>query len=262
MNQEFGQLYRQYYDKLYTLAFRMTGKNEDAEDIMQISFLNAYRSFEKFRHESSAYTWLYRIVLNTGKRFYNENRKLPALEYTEEHGITQQEFYNYINSFGKVEDQALTSLTRESCLQMFMNCMPSRYRSVFTLRVMLDLSVADTAEVLQISQSAVKINLHRARKLAQSHLEGRCSLVHAGAMCDCRHYAGYIAKADKTEILTQIKLMQDKDSQAVEQYTSEMKVIGHWEKLYKTRLESPDYGQFIEKIRELYSSGNLRVLGD
>jgi len=261
MNTEFGLLYRQHYDKLYTLAFRMTGKSEDAEDVMQLSFLNAYKSFENFRHESSAYTWLYRIVMNTGKMFFRENRKLPALIYSDEHGITQQEFYNYINSFGMVEDQALTNLTRESCLQMFMNCMPSRYRAVFTLRVMLNLSVKETASILDISSSAVKVYLHRARRAAQDHLEGRCSLVHAGAMCDCRHYAGYLARTDKTGLLQQIRLMQDREAQAVELYTSEMKQIGHWEKLYKNRLMPPDYDHFIQKIEELYSGGGLKVLG-
>jgi len=261
MNAEFGQLYKKHYDRLFTLAYRMTGKKEDAEDIMQISFLNAYKSFEKFRHESSAYTWLYRIVMNTGKQFYNENRKLPALVYSEEHGISQQEFYNYVNSFGKTEDQALASLTRESCLQMFMNCMPSKYRAVLTLRIMLNLSIEETSEILGISKSAVKVNLHRARKLAQSHLEGRCSLVHTGAMCDCRYYTGYLARTAKTDILNQIKLIQNKESLAVEEYTREMKVIGDWEKLYRNRLEPPDYEEFMKKIRELHSGGMLKVLG-
>ncbi len=261
MNTEFGRIYRQHYDKLFTLAFRMTGKNEDAEDIMQISFLNAYKAFDKFRHESSLYTWLYRIVMNTGKKFYNENRKLPALVYTEEHGITQQEFYDYVNSFGRVEDHALTSLTRESCLQMFMNCMPSRYRAVFTLRVVLDLSVADTADILEMTESAVKVNLHRARKAARDHLAGRCSLVHAGAMCDCRFYAGYLARTEKTDLLSDIRLMQDREALAVEEYTREMKVIGNWEKLYRNRLVPPDYDSFIQKMKDFYSDGTLKVLG-
>jgi len=55
-----------------------------------------------------------------------------------------------------VEDEVMAVLTRESCLQMFMNCMPSKYRAVYTLRIMLQFSVAETSEILEISESAVK----------------------------------------------------------------------------------------------------------
>jgi len=72
----------------------MTGNRNDAEDVLQQSFLNAYKSFDKFGNRSSVYSWLYRIVLNTAKRFYQECRKLPAVEYCDEHGINQNEFYD------------------------------------------------------------------------------------------------------------------------------------------------------------------------
>ena len=68
-------IYRKNYQKLYTLAFRMTGNREDSEDILQTSFLNAYRAFPKFRNNSSVYTWLYRIVMNTAQKNITKKRE-------------------------------------------------------------------------------------------------------------------------------------------------------------------------------------------
>ncbi len=67
----------------------MTGNIEESEDILQTAFLNAYKAFDNFRYESSVYTWLYKIVLNTSKKFYREARKLPVEEYSETHNITE-----------------------------------------------------------------------------------------------------------------------------------------------------------------------------
>ena len=258
---EFGLIYKQHYRKLYTLAFRMTGNSEDAEDVLQLAFLNAYNAFENYRNNSSVYTWLYRIVLNTAKRYYRKCRTLPAIEYSDEHGISQQEFYNHINSFGRVEDQVLTDLTRETCLQMFMNCMPSKYRVVYTLRVMLKFSTSDTAEILEISEAAVKVNLHRARKIAQSHIKDRCSLIQAGAMCDCRAYAAFIVENGREELLCDMQVVRNKEKTAAKKYTAEMNEIMQIDRLYNNQIKAPDYDEFIVRVKELKASGNFTVLG-
>ena len=260
MDTVFENIYRKNYQKLYTLAFRMTGNREDSEDILQTSFLNAYRAFPKFRNNSSVYTWLYRIVMNTAKKYYKEERKLPADIYAEENNLEMKDVYNYINSFGRVEDEVLTNLTRETCLQMFMNCMPSRYRSVYTLRSMLGFSVRETAEILEISESAVKINLHRAKKAARDHIEGRCSLISPCAACNCRSFAGYIEKTGKKDKLCDIEVVRNRETKAVEKFKSEMQVIARIDRLYKTRIKPPDYADFIDKIRELVKDENFTLL--
>jgi RNA polymerase sigma factor (sigma-70 family) len=136
----FDELYEQNYQKLYTLAFRLTGRKEDAEDVLQRAFLNAYRALDGFRQESAIHTWLYRIVVREASKVKNELKKLPVDQYAERHQKTKEEVFQYINSFGVVEDEVMANLARENCLQLFMNCMPSRYRVVFTLRVILQLS--------------------------------------------------------------------------------------------------------------------------
>ncbi len=168
-----------------------------------------------------------------------------------------EEVYRHINSYGTVEDEVLTSLTRESCLQMFMNCMPAIYRAVYTLRIMLQFPVKETADILDISESAVKINLHRARKAAKDHIDGRCSLIQSGAMCDCRSYAGYLAKTGKKDKLCSIKTVRNKEKAAVEQYYSELEKIDN---LYNTQIKPPDYGRFISEIKKEIRNRNLKLL--
>ncbi len=260
MDTVFEEIYKNNYGRLYTLAFRMTGSREDSEDILQTSFLNAYKSFSDFRNSSSVYTWLYRIVVNTAKKYSMKQSRLPVDEYAENTNVTKQEIFDHINSFGRVEDNVIVSMTRETCLQMFMNCMPPLYRTVYTLRVMLDLSVKETAKILDISESAVKVNLHRARKAAQEHIRGRCSLIHPGAMCDCRSFAGYLTAAEKLGKLCSIETVREKEKAAVIRYNSEINELHKIDLLYKNRIKPPDYEKFIKEVRKLLNDKDYAIL--
>jgi len=260
MNQTFETLYKRHYEKLYTLAFRLTGKREDAEDVLQNSFLNAYRSFSDFRGDSAAYTWLYRIVWNAARDYSQKVRKLPVVEYSETHDIPQSEVYAYINTFPKVEDEVLTRLMKENCLQMFMNCLPSKYRSVFVLRSALHCSVQETADILGISREAVKTNLHRARHIMKEQIEGRCSLIHPGAPCNCCSFASYIQKTGQAATLQDIETIRNRKESALKDFNLEMKKILNIEELYNTRVLPPSFPDFITRIKELADEGELKLL--
>ena len=172
MGTSFESIYKNNYEKLYTLSFRLTGNREDAEDVLQIAFLNACKAFDKFRGDADIATWLYRIVINASRKFWKDAAKLPADSYAEETGQSLESVFDHINSYGTVEDTVLVNQIRESCLQMFMNCMPAIYRAVFTLRVILGFTVKEVMEILELSESSVKVTLHRARKTAASHFNG------------------------------------------------------------------------------------------
>lgn len=256
----FEKIYKNHYERLYNLAFRMTGNQKDSEDVIQTAFLKAYKAFEKFKNYSSIYTWLYRIVLNVAKDFYQEGRKLPVEVYSEEHNISQVEVYRYINSFGQVEDKALVNNLRENCLQMFMNCMPSKYRAVYTLRIILHCSVKETAEILEISQEQVKVNLHRARKITADHINERCSLIKPGSICDCRSYAKYLSENNKNHLLPDIEIIKNKEKIAVEEFEGEMDQIKQIEELYNTRVKAPDFSQFIKGLKQFARKNKIKLL--
>ena len=253
-------VYRTQYEKLYTLAFRMTGNKEDAEDVLQTAFLSAYKAFDRFRHDSAVSTWLYRIVMNVSKKYAKASRKLPAVEYAEEHHISQADYYNYINGFGKTEDTALTNRMREACLQMFMNCMPPKYRAVYTLRIMLDFSIQETAEILSIKENTVKVNLHRARNIVKAHFAGRCSLIHPGALCDCRSYVRFLYETKRVNILIDIETVSKKEKAAAEKFDREMQEILQIENLYQTHIKPLDYTEFLKRIKKIRKEKRLKIL--
>jgi RNA polymerase sigma-70 factor (ECF subfamily) len=260
MELTFEEIYKNNYRKLYTLAFRMTGSKEDTEDIIQTSFLNAYKAFEKFRYGSSVYTWLYKIALNEAKRFIKNNSELPVDLYAEENDLETKDVYNYINSFGTTEDDALVNMMRETCLQMFMNCMPSKYRVVYTLRIILQFTVKETSEILEISESSVKTNLNRAKKILKNHFDGRCSLVKKGEKCNCRSFAKYMHDKGQDGELLNIEVINMKEKKAVNNFYYEIKEILEIDDLYNTEIKPVDYSNFLERIKKLRKKNKYQLL--
>lgn len=253
--------FRRNYSKYFTLAFRMSGNRDDAEDILQNSFLNALKGIGNFRGESSLYTWLYRIVLNCSKRYGRDDLRLPVVEYAEEHAMTEREVYDGINRYGMVEEEAIVNLTKENCLQMFMNCIPSKYRIIYTLRVILHLTVRETAEILEISEGLVKVNLHTARKLIAAHFEGRCSLMGKGKTCDCRSYAAFVAENGRPRRFIDFKVIHEREQKAVVEFYDDLKDLLEIENLYaRTTVESQGFDQFHRRIKKLIEDKKLKLL--
>lgn len=256
----FDTLCEEHYNKLYTFAFRMTGKKEDAEDVLQNAFLNAYKAYENFRHESSFYTWIYRIVINEAKQHIKYIDKLPVDKYAEEHNISSSDVFKNINSYGEVEDEVMTSIARETCLQLFMNCMPSKYRVVFTLRVILQFSVRDTSEVLEVSENSVKVNLHRARALLKSLSDGRCSLINPANPCKCSSWVKYAIESKRDILKEDIQVIHHAEKKVAQQFKTELKEIVSISELYNTQIIPAKYSLFKERIKDLINEGRLKLL--
>ncbi len=253
--------FRRNYSKLFTLAFRMSGNRDDAEDILQNSFLSALKGIGNFRGDSSLYTWLYRIVVNSSRKYGRDDLRLPVAEYAEEHSMTEREVYDGINRYGMVEEEVLVKLTKENCLQMFMNCIPSQYRVIYTLRVILSLTVREAAEILQISESLVKVNLHTARKLIAAHFEGRCSLMGKGKLCDCRSYAAYILENGRPGRFVDLNVIHEKEQKAVAEFYNDLKDLLEIEDLYeRTTVESQGFDQFHNRIKKLIEDKTFKLL--
>jgi RNA polymerase sigma factor (sigma-70 family) len=259
-SREFTALYRQHYNRLYTLAFRLTGTTENAEDVLQTAFLEAFRALPAFRGESTSYTWLYRIVLNTSRSLWAERGRMPTDEYAESHQLSLEAVYRHINGFGNAEEAVLLERVRESCLQMFMNCMPVKYRTVYTLRGMLQFSVRDTAEILGITEDSVKTRFHRARQIAQTHLAGRCALVKPGAMCHCRGFAGYVQTNRRESRLQNVKVVRRLEVMASREYENEMREILEVDRLFATELTGIDYAVFKKRIKGLLRDNQFTLL--
>ena len=160
---EFARLVEAYSPMIYRLGLKMLNNPQDAEDILQETFIKAYRHIGNFDGRSSVSTWLYRIATN--EALMSIRRKRPetiSFDVPSIYDTEPQEPLQIVDWCCLPEDEFLTSEGRAR-LDEAANRLPTSLRVVFILRDIEGLSTRETAEVLEISEMAVKTRLSRAR---------------------------------------------------------------------------------------------------
>jgi len=161
--EEFSRLVEAYSSKIYRLAIKMLNRQEDAEDVLQETFVKAYRGLKSFDGRSKLSTWLFRIATNEALMVIR--RKHPEVVSIDEPIETEegeQEPVQIIDWCCLPENELLSEETKE-ILDAAVQKLPERLKVVFLLRDIDDLSTHETAEVLGLSETAVKTRLSRAR---------------------------------------------------------------------------------------------------
>ena len=157
-----------FMDPVYRLALRMTGSEQDAEDITQETFIKVIKSLPDFEGRSQLATWIYRIAMN--ESLMNLRRRKPTGSTVEIDAGNEEEDsaeIEIIDWAAQPEAELLDSEGKQQ-LDLAIARLPESMRSVFTLRDLQGLSIEETASVLGISIPNVKTRLLRARlKLRQ-----------------------------------------------------------------------------------------------
>ncbi len=153
----FEALVRATHADTYTLAYRLTGNEEDARDVVQETYLRAYKGLKRFRGEAQFTTWLYRITANCASTHLGRRRKHRHDELDESVGLVDERAEH---------DPILRADAGElrEELKVALQDLPPKLRSVIVLRDIYDLPHEAIAEELGISETAAKVRLHRARK--------------------------------------------------------------------------------------------------
>jgi RNA polymerase sigma-70 factor, ECF subfamily len=160
---EFARLVETYSGLVYRLAMKMLDDPQDAEDVLQETFLKAYRHLPGFDGRSSLSTWLYRIATNEALMVIRR-RKEPALSLDEPLQAEDHEAEPLqIVDFCCLPEQELVSAEARAHMNKAVETLPPGLRAVFLLRDIEGLSTQETAEVLKLSEAAVKTRLSRAR---------------------------------------------------------------------------------------------------
>jgi RNA polymerase sigma-70 factor, ECF subfamily len=154
----FEELVRQTYVASYTLAYRLTGNEEDARDVVQETYLRAWKAIRRFRGDSQFSTWLYRITANTSASM-TQRRSRHRAESLDDAGMEVVDERAFVNPEASSEASAL-----QERLSAAVAGLPPKLRAVVVLKDVYDLSHEDIAEELGISEAAAKVRLHRARK--------------------------------------------------------------------------------------------------
>ena len=162
----FEILLRRHNQRVYRVARAVTGDDAQAEDLAQEGWVRAYQHLAEFEGRAQFSTWLTRIVLHEGWARVRKGRRFePMPDETE----TSEE---WMSPSPDPESRALSSEMREY-LESAVDSIPEPYRVVLVLRDVEELSTADTAETLQLTENAVKIRLHRARGMVREQLAAR-----------------------------------------------------------------------------------------
>ena len=160
---EFARLVDAYSAPIYRLGLRMLGDPQDAEDVLQETFLKAYRALPAFEGRSSLSTWLYRIAVNEALMLLRQKRPdTVSIDEERETEEGEQEPVQIVDWGALPEEELLSTETRKA-LDDAIQRLPSTLRSVFLLRDIEGLSVRQTAEALEVSEAVVKTRLLRAR---------------------------------------------------------------------------------------------------
>ena len=157
------QLIRQYDRQIFRIARHITQNKEDAEDIVQDTFLKAYRKLDQFQGNSKFYTWLVRIAVNESLMRLRKRRNSKTVSMDDEVQTEEGSVPRDFAAWGPNPEQEYSQGELGEILRKTIAGLPPGFRSVFTLRDVENLSTEETAELLGLSIPAVKSRLLRAR---------------------------------------------------------------------------------------------------
>src|SRR5436190_1618665 len=167
----FAVLMKRHNQKLYRIARGMGIPDAECDDIIQQAYIQVYLKLPQFRGESSVTTWMTRILINQCLMFLRKQR--PS--------ITKEGELEGLNGDAPAANLTTPTLTPESellkrelrsVLEDAIAQLPEDYRVVYLMREVEEMSVKDIAMALDLSESNVKVRIHRARKLLQHELKG------------------------------------------------------------------------------------------
>ncbi len=161
---EFARFVETHSPAIYRLAMRMLGNPQDAEDVLQETFIKAYQNMARFDGRSRLSTWLYRIATNEALMLIRRRRpEALSVEAPEgDEGGPVQDSLEIVDWSHMPEETLLSDEVRQY-LERAIETLPATLKTVFLLREIEGLSTRETAEVLQLSEAAVKTRLSRAR---------------------------------------------------------------------------------------------------
>ena len=147
----FGELVHRYESKVYSLALKMLRNPEDAEDVLQDTFLRAYRGIKSFQGNSTFSTWIYRITANSALMRLRK-RQLPTVSIDD---ADEREVPINIADWAPGPVEQMLNQETQNAMAEAIESLPAEFRQVFVLRDLEELSNAEVADILDLSVAAV-----------------------------------------------------------------------------------------------------------
>jgi RNA polymerase sigma-70 factor (ECF subfamily) len=157
----FEEVVRRTYRHVYTQALRLVGDRHDAEDVAQEAYLRVFRGLPGFRGDARFETWLYRVVANSALSFLRRRGRFGEVLAEPEDGPREE----------PADPRVGEALADRDLLVRALEALPASLRTVVVLKDVYGLSCEEIGEELGVSEGAVKVRLHRARRRLREMLE-------------------------------------------------------------------------------------------
>jgi RNA polymerase sigma-70 factor (ECF subfamily) len=168
----FNEIVMRYQDKVYNIALRHCGNANDAAEVSQQTFINAYKSLSSFKEEANLATWLYRIVFNQSVSFFRERGRNRAVSIHSPKGSDEEGGHELAAVNGDPSHHAMNADLSEK-INAALSLLDDESRRIVILREFQEYAYDEIAHVLQIPVGTVRSKLHRARLFLKEKLAGR-----------------------------------------------------------------------------------------
>jgi RNA polymerase sigma factor (sigma-70 family) len=156
----YENIIRKYNQRMYRICMSIIKDSNEAEEIMQIAYIKAYENLRNFHFRSGFSTWLIRILINESLKQKQQRQKIRNLD-----GLEIKETSNSTSPIQIIMNKELQNI-----LDQVLNQLPEKYRLVFIMREIENMSIFETMDSLNISESNVKVRLNRAKEMLRNSL--------------------------------------------------------------------------------------------
>ena len=172
--EKFHDLVKRYEQKLYNFSLRMCRNPSDAEDMIQDTFLNVFKYLKNFRYETKFKNWLYKVAASTCIKKRRKSKFAPDKELSLDEFLPNDEAEKpeHVPEWALLPLDKLLNEELSGVINQTILALPKKYRVVIVLRDIEGFSTAETAQILNLSPSNVKVRLHRARLYLRERLKG------------------------------------------------------------------------------------------
>jgi len=257
----FIEVFSEYYRYIYSYAYKLTNYKELAEDLTQETFLKAYEDIYQLRDENSVRFWLRRICFNTHLMNLRKLKKLKEIPYGEM--LELQQLGNLINidtSIPSVEDEIIVEEAikeiQNGCFLTMIHKLSENQRIVFSLVDMFGLSIEIVSKIINLTESATKALLYRARIKLDKFFGENCSLIGINNPCRCKAWNAF---TNQRENMKKKFLESKNDREANLIYPLEMIDSGVEKKIRYLYSNMPDhrpsdkwYEEILSNLKEIF----------
>lgn len=207
------ELVNDYGLYLYRYALKLTCSPETAEDIVQETFLSAWKHIDSIQDIHAVKSWLRKICLNHFLMYYRKNAN-ENLELCDDINSLEAQGHVFAAQFSSPEDEILVDDSIQSiqngCFYAMVRKLNLHQRITFSLVDMFGLSTREVADLLELSEPATKGLLHRARMNLDSFFAGHCNILDAKNPCSCQSWINFRSTQEENKKNTR-KLLESLD---------------------------------------------------